>query len=102
MEKRGNPFRGIQVTFCHSTPVLKIVVILLILFSMAALIALSWVKTSIRGQTENMRSQAAALEYENEELGQKIRDLGSVGSVQDIAREELGLVSPDTILIQPE
>ena len=38
----------------------------------------------------------------NQELQDKIDDLGSVQSVQDIAREELGLVDPDTIVIQPE
>lgn len=101
MEACKHSFRNIQIIRTHSMPLLKIVVAVLIMFSMAALIALGWVRTSIRNQTEDMRSQAAALEQENQDLEQKIGELGSVKSVQDIAQEELGLVNPDTILIQP-
>ena len=81
---------------------LKIVMVVLIVFSMAALTALAWVRGSIRSQVEDLRQEAAALEQENRELQEKIDALGSVQSVQDIAQEELGLVNPDTILIQPE
>ena len=81
---------------------LKIVMVVLIVFSMAALAALAWVRGSIRSQVEDLRQEAAALEQENRELQEKIDALGSVQSVQDIAQEELGLVNPDTVLIQPE
>ena len=81
---------------------LKIVMVVLIVFSMAALTALAWVRGSIRSQVEDLRQEAAALEQENRELQEKIDALGSVQSVQDIAQEELGLVNPDTVLIQPE
>ena len=73
-----------------SSPALKIVVTVLIVFSMAALTALAWVRGSIRSQVEHLRREAAALEQENRELQEKIDGLGSVQSVQDIAREELG------------
>ena len=85
-----------------SSPALKIVVTVLIVFSMAALTALAWVRGSIRSQVEDLRREAAALEHENQELQKKIDNLGSVQSVQDIAREELGLVDPNTVVIQPE
>ena len=81
---------------------LKIVMVVLIVFSMAALTALAWVRGSIRSQVEDLRQEAAALEQENRELQEKIDALGSVQSVQDIAQEELGIVNPDTVLIQPE
>ena len=81
---------------------LKIVMVVLIVFSMAALTALAWVRGSIRSQVEDLRQEAAALEQENRELQEKIDALGSVQSVQDIAQEELGLVNTDTVLIQPE
>ena len=42
---------------------------------------------------------ASGLEYANEVLDQKTEELGSVQSIQDLAKEELGLVDPDTILI---
>ena len=81
---------------------LKIVMVVLIVFSMAALTALAWVRGSIRSQVEGLRQEAAAVDQENRELQEKIDALGSVQSVQDIAQEELGLVNPDTVLIQPE
>ena len=101
MEERKNPFRNIKVVVRPSTPLLKIIVILVIVCSMAALVALSWVQKSIHARAEDLRAEAAGLEYENEELEEKIGQLGSVQSVQDIAEEELGLINPDTIIIEP-
>ena len=40
--------------------------------------------------------------FTNEVLEQKTEDLGSVQSIQDIAKEELGLVDPNTVIIDPE
>ena len=98
MEERGNPFRNVKVVVRPSTPLLKIAVIALIVLSMAALLALSWVRSGINARTEDMRQEAAQLIDENAELETKINDLGSVQSVQDIAQEELGLVDPDTVI----
>ena len=42
-----------------------------------------------------------ALEQENTDLEHKIEILGSVQSVEEIAQEELGMVKPDTIIINP-
>lgn len=101
MEERKNPFRNIKVVVRPSSPLLKIIVILVIVFSMAALLALSWVQSSIHASAEKLREEAAGLEYENEVLEEKIGQLGSVQSVQDIAEEELGLINPDTVLVDP-
>ena len=98
--KQRKPRRRLVVR--SGSPALKIVMTVLIVFSMAALTALAWVRGSIRSQVEDLRQEAAALEQENRELQEKINDLGSVQSVQDIAREELGLVDPNTVVIQPE
>ena len=62
MGERKNPFRNIQFVVRPSTPMLKIIVILVILFSMAALLALSWVRSSIQARTADMQAQAAELE----------------------------------------
>jgi cell division protein FtsB len=101
MEERKNPFRNIKVVVRPSTPMLKIIVILVILFSMAALAALSWVQSGIRARTEEIQAEAAELEYENEILNEKIDQLDSVQSAEDIAQEELGMVYPDTVIIDP-
>ena len=94
--------RKVKVILRPSSPLLKIVVCVLIVFSMAALIALRWVHAGIRNQTEEKRQEAAALEQENTELNEKISDLGSIQSVKDIAESELGLVNPDTVIIDAE
>ena len=101
MGERKNPFRNLKFVVRPSTPLLKIVVILVILFSMAALVAMSWVRSSIAERTADMQAQAAELEYQNEELEEKVGKLGSVESVKDIAREELGLVDPDEVVVEP-
>ena len=102
MAEKKIPLKNIKVEVRPAPPVLKIVVILLIVFSMAALIALRWVHAGIRNQTEEKRQEAAALEQENTELNEKISDLGSIQSVKDIAESELGLVSPDTVIFDAE
>ena len=101
MEKEKKLFRNIRVVFHPSSRALKITVIVLIVFSMIALTALSWVKTSIQARTEDMRSEAAALEEENAALGEKIENPGALENIRELARELLGLVDPDTIVIDP-
>ena len=97
-EQKQKKFR---VEFRSSSNLLKIVVAALIVFSMAALISLSWVRQSILAKTEAMRQESAALVQENAELRDKITELGTVQSVQDIAQTELGMVDPNTVVIVP-
>ena len=102
MAEKKNPLKNAKVVIRQSPAALKIVLIVLILFSMAALAALRWVHTGILAETENLRDEASALEYANTELLEKTEELGSVKSVEDIAREELGLVDPDTVILDPQ
>lgn len=102
MEEKKNPLRNVKVEVRATTPVLKIVLIVLILFSILALIALRWVHSGILEETQNLKDEAAAVEQANDDLQEKKDSLGSVQSVQDIAREELGLADPDTVIIEPQ
>ena len=102
MARKKNPLKNAKVVVRPSPRALKIVLIVLILLSMAALIALRWVHTGLLAETQNLKDKAAALEQENADLQQKTDDLGSVQSVKDIANEELGLVDPDTVIINPQ
>ena len=102
MEKKKNPLRNVKVEVRSTSPVLKIVVCVLILFSILALIALRWVHNGIREETQNLKDEAAAVEQANDDLREKTDNLGSVQSVQDIAQSELGLVDPDTVIIEPQ
>ena len=102
MEEKKINIKNVQLVLRPGTRLLKILLIVLIVFSVAALIALGIVQHNLSNQTDALRREAAALEQENQDYADKIADLGSVSSVEDIAQEELGLVSPDTIIIKPE
>ena len=101
MKEKTFTFKNFQLILRPSTPLLKILVITLVVFSTAAFIALSWVQASISGETEQARQQAAVIEQENRDLQRKQQELGSVKSIKEIARDELGLVDKDTVLIKP-
>ena len=92
----------VKVVFCRSRFLTKVVVIAAIVLSTVALISLRWAQNDLESQNQKIRSEAAVLEQKNAELEQKIDQLGSVQSVQDIAEDELGLVDPNTIFFKPE
>ncbi len=102
MAKRKNPLKNAKIVVRQSPASLKIILIVLILFGMVTLAALRWVHTGILEETENLRQEASGLEYANSQLEQKTDELGSVKSLEDIAREELGLVDPNTVIIDPQ
>ena len=102
MAEKKNPLKNAKVVVRHSPAALKVALIVLIVFSIIALVALRWVHNGILAETENLRREASALEHDNQELEEKTQELGSVKSVQEIAQEELGLVDPNTIIIDPK
>ena len=102
MANKNTPRKKVKVEVRPTSNILKVILILLILTSIVALIALRWVHTGILTEIADLKKEASGLEYANEELEKKTEELGSVQSIQDIAKEELGLVDPDTILIDPE
>ena len=102
MAKTSTPPKNVKVEVRPASNILKILLIVLIVFSIVALIALRWVHNGILDQIADLKDEASGLEYANEELERKTEELGSVQSIQDIAREELGLVDPDTVIIDPE
>ena len=101
MAQRQNPFRGIKVVVRPGPRKLKIVLILLILASLVTLVSLRMVLRGIESQTQAALDQAAELEHENAELESKTDHIDSSSVIRDIAQEELGLVDPDTIIIDP-
>ena len=92
----------VKIKLRPAPAVLKIALIALIVFSITALAALRWVHNGILEATAEKQQQAAALEGTNADLQEKIDRAGSVQGIEDIARDQLGLVNPDTVLIQPE
>ena len=76
------------------TPTLhKVVVAAAIVLSSVTLFTLRLVQWESEEQAADLRSQVAAME-------QRIDELGTADSIREIAREELGLVDPDTIIIE--
>ena len=101
MAEKKNPPVKRKIIVRPAPPLLKVAACLLILFSIAALLALRWVHNGIKAETQILTDQAAAVQAENEELTKKVDALGSVQSVKDIAQDELDLVDPDTVVIHP-
>ena len=100
MAERNITIGKFQLMYHRSKPMTKIIVIVAILFSMLAVIAMSWVRSNIHDRTEKLRTEAVSLEQEIDELEERIEKIGSVQSVKQIAEEELGLVDPDTVMIE--
>ena len=102
MAKITLPLRDIKVEYARSHPLTKVVVVALILVCMAALITLSVTGSQLKREIAQLREEAAVLAAENAELKEKIESLGSVEGIEHIAREELDMVDPDTIVIDPK
>ena len=102
MANKNSPPKQVKVEVRPASNILKVILILLILTSIVALVALRWVHGGILTEIADLKEEASGLEYANEELEKKMGELGSVQSIQDIAQDELGLVDPDTVLIDPE
>ena len=95
--------RRVKIVFCRSHPMIKVAALCtVVLFSTAALLALNASLISIRDRAEALRIQAIALEQQQQDLQDRIESLGTDEAIQQIAQEELGLVDPDTIIINPQ
>ena len=91
----------IRLKFRRSSNQMKLIVIGIIVFGCIGLFAL---RSTIRNTQESnalLVTQAAQLEQDVDTLNQQIDIAGSVEGVEQIAQDELGLVNPDTVLIQP-
>lgn len=90
-----------RIVWNHSTPLLKILVVSLVVFSMLAMAALSWVKLSVREQTRQTLELAAQTAGQNRKLEERLGDMESEEAVRAMAEEELGLVDPKAVVIVP-
>ena len=91
-----------QILIRKSSPATKIVASVAIVLSILALVALRWAQNDIQARTKAMQSEAAQLVEENEELQDRIDGTDSIADVREIAEEELGLVDPDTVIIETD
>lgn len=102
MEKLRRLLRRVRVVYRRSSRLTKTVVLSAVVLSMAALLTLHLTARAAEARYEDLKDEAARLEQENDRLEENIEGLGSADSVEQIARDELGLVDPDTLVINPE
>lgn len=101
MANRTNPLSRIRLVYRRSGKVTKAIVLAAVVLSTATLLSLSAAIRECRTAAEDLRAQAAALEQDNSRLQENIDALGTIQSVMQIARDELGLVDPDTVIFEP-
>ena len=83
------------------TPTLnKVVVAAAIVLSSLTLVSLRLAHWEAKARLAELTQQIAAQEQSNDALRQDIDELGTTDSIREIAREELGLVDRDTIIIE--
>lgn len=102
MAKNVYPRKKLKVVVRPASMVLTVCVTLLVVFSAGALIALNWTHSAIQAETERLRQEAADIQYANVLLEEKTARLDSIQSIQEIAREELGLYDSRTVVIRPQ
>ncbi len=102
MRKLKSLLRRIRLVYRPGSRRTKQVLLCVIGLSLIAILALNLTIHAIQANTEEARQQAAALEQENDKLKDNIAGLGSAESAEQIARDELGLVDPNTTVVVPE
>lgn len=98
---KQNPFQQFKLVYRRSSLALKILVLVTILVSAAALIALRMTLNGYQAQSNVLQSRALQLQEENKDLEEDIAALGSKDSIRQIAQEELGLVDPESQFFSP-
>ena len=102
MAQIKNPLGNIKLVYRRSRTLTKIVVLTAVVLSIAALLTLGSAIAKSKQTAEGYRNQAIALEQENDRLKQYIEELGTIQGIIRIAQEKLGLIEPDSVIIQPE
>ena len=92
--------KHIQPVYRRSSNALKIFFIVIILFCIVGLFVLRGKIVDLQAQNAALEDQAAQFEQDNAELQENIDNLDTVQGVEQVARDELGLVNPDTVVIQ--
>ena len=99
----ANPplFQRIRLVYRRSSLLLKVLVLVTILASAAALLALRGLMLGYQQQRQALQSQALQLQQENAELTEYIAELGTEDSIRRIALEELGRMDPNGQFFNP-
>ena len=100
MERIRSILSRFQLQYRRTPTLNKVVVAVAIVLSSLTLVTLRLAHWEAEETLAELRQQVAAQEQRNEDLRHDIDELGTTDSIRQIAREELGLVDPDTIIIE--
>ena len=94
--------KRIKPVYRRSSNRMKIFVIVIIILGIAGLFMMRCALSDLNAENQALENQITQMEMENEDLAHKISIQGTKEAVIEIARELLGLVTPDTVIVQPE
>lgn len=100
MKKLMRLLRRVRIRFRRSTSLTKAVVLSAVALSLVALLTLHFTIRAAEKRAEELAQEAAQLEQENKDLGDKVDGLGSADGIEDIAKDE-GMVGENDIIIIP-
>ena len=100
MEKISSFLSRFQLQYPRPPALNKVVVAAAIVLSSVTLVTLRLSHWEAEARLTELQQQIAATAQRNDELRHDIDELGTTDSVRKIAQEELGLVDPDTIIIE--
>ena len=95
-------FSRIRLVYKCSSTLTKVLVLVAVIFSTVTLLGLRSLILQTEAQNAALLAQAGRLEEENAKLEQNIDSLGTLDGVIQIARDELGLEDPDTVILVPQ
>lgn len=102
MKLTNTPLGTIKFKYRRSSTVTKVVILVAVVLSIAALLMLHFAIDTTRDAAEEMRQEAIGLEQEQSRLERYIQELGTIQGIIRLAQEKLGLIEPDSVIIQPE
>ena len=102
MKLTNTPLGTITLKYRRSSTLTKVVVLITVVLSLAALLMLGYAIDTTQSATEELRQEAIGLEQEQSRLELYIRELGTVQCIIRLAQEKLGLIEPGSVIIQPE
>ena len=102
MKKFLTKLRGIKIEYTRTHPLTKTAIGALLVLSLAALLALAWTGGNLRAEIRDMQKEALRLETENADLKEKTDNPDAVDAMEAVAEDELDMVDPDTIIIDPK
>ena len=98
MAKLAEMLSRVRIVRERSSTLTKTVVLVAVVLSMAALLALGSAINNYRAQAQVLKDQAAQLEQENGQLQDKTDKKGTLEGLLEFAEDFLGLVDPNSVI----